>query len=308
MFKTVFQKVKAALAKTRSLLGGRIRALFSKPWDEKTLEELEEIFYEADLGSVCVQEFLALTKQTLRKNREASREEILLALRDGALEILKKPPRVEEKTGNPHVILVVGVNGSGKTTSIAKLAYHFQEKGKRVLLAAGDTFRAAAIDQLKLWAERLKCDFVGSAPGGDPASVAFDALASAQARGSDLVIIDTAGRLQNKTELMREVEKMKNVCAKVVDHAPHETLLVLDATTGQNAVDQAQVFHTFTPLSGIILTKLDGSAKGGIALSIYKQLGIPVRWTGVGEKMEDLLPFDAESYANALFDIQTLDS
>ncbi len=301
----MFQKVKAALAKTRSLLGGRIRALFSKPWDEKTLDELEEIFYEADLGSVCVQEFLSLTKQTLRKNREASREDILLALRDGALEILKKAPLVEEKTGNPRVILVVGVNGSGKTTSIAKLAYHFQEKGKRVLLAAGDTFRAAAIDQLKMWAERLKCDFVGSAPGGDPASVAFDALTSALARGSDLVIIDTAGRLQNKTELMREVEKMKNVCAKVVDNAPHETLLVLDATTGQNAVDQAQVFHTFTPLSGIILTKLDGSAKGGIALSIYKQLGIPVRWTGVGEKMEDLLPFDPESYANALFDIQT---
>lgn len=305
--KAGFQKVKSALTKTRSLLGGKIRALFSQPWDEKTFEELEAILYEADLGSLCVQEFAEKTKQFLRKHPDAPKEELLGTLRDFALQILEEPAKVSPvavKAGEPLVILIVGVNGSGKTTSIAKLAKRFQEEKKTVLLAAGDTFRAAAIDQLALWASRLECEIVKSQPGSDPSAVAFDALTAAKARGIDVVIVDTAGRLQNKTELMRELEKMRKVCGKVLPGSPHETWLVLDSTTGQNAVDQASVFHQFTPLTGIILAKLDGSAKGGIALSIYKQLGIPLRWIGVGEKMDDLIPFDAANYVNALFDLE----
>lgn len=169
------------------------------------------------------------------------------------------------------------------------------------MLAAGDTFRAAAIDQLATWAQRLGIPIIKSTPGGDPAAVAFDAVSAAKARGIDTLLIDTAGRLQNKTDLMRELEKVQRVIQKVVPDAPHQTLLVLDATTGQNAVDQAEVFHSFTPLTGIILAKLDGSAKGGIALSIYKKLGIPVQWVGVGEKIDDLIPFDKEAYLDALF-------
>ncbi len=302
--KSGFQKVKSALAKTRSLLGGKISALFSKPLDEKTFEELERILYEADLGSICAGEFVEKTKQFLRKNPEASQEQIVQSLRDFALQILNTPPKampVEKKSSEPLVILVVGVNGSGKTTTIAKLAHNFQAEKKNVLLAAGDTFRAAAIEQLTTWAERLGCEIIKSQSSADPAAVAYDAVSAAKARGADVVIIDTAGRLQNRSELMRELEKIRKVCAKVVPDAPHETLLVLDATTGQNAIDQANIFHQFTPLTGIVLTKLDGSAKGGIALAIYKQLGIPVRWIGVGEKMEDLLPFEKESYVNALF-------
>ncbi len=304
--KSSFQKIKSALTKTRSLLGGKIRALFSKPWDEATFEELEEILYEADLGTMCVEEFVEYTKKLLRKNPQAGKEEILAGFRELALKILREPATIKPSASKeiPHVIMIVGVNGSGKTTSIAKLARKYQEEKKNVLLAAGDTFRAAAIEQLTTWAERLKCEIVKSQSGGDPAAVAFDALSSARAKKMDLVILDTAGRLQNKTELMKELEKVKRVCTKIIPDAPHETLLVVDATTGQNALDQAIVFNQFTPLTGIILAKLDGSAKGGIALAIYKTLGIPIRWIGVGEKMEDLLPFDAESYVNALFDIE----
>ena len=208
---------------------------------------------------------------------------------------------------DPYVFLIVGVNGSGKTTSIAKLAKHFQSEGKKVLLAAGDTFRAAAIEQLATWAERLQMDIIKSKPGSDPSAVAFDALTAAKARGFDVVFIDTAGRLQNKTDLMQELEKIRRVCSKVVPTAPHETLLVLDATTGQNAIDQAKVFHAVTPLNGIVLAKLDGSAKGGIILSIYQDLGIPVRWVGTGEKADDLEPFDPIAYADSLFAIGSLD-
>lgn len=295
-----YQKIKKALTKTRSLLGSRLKALFKGALDEGRLEELECILYEADLGSACARDFV----EHLRKYKG---NDYLAEMSRHALEMLRAPVRVLPKAtvvGEPLVILIVGVNGSGKTTSIAKLARLFQSEGKKVLLAAGDTFRAAAIDQLAIWAERLKIDIVKAAPGSDPSAVAFDALTAAKARGVDVVFIDTAGRLQNKTDLMQELEKIKRVCGKVVPTAPHETLLVLDATTGQNAIDQAQVFHQFTPLTGIVLTKLDGSAKGGIVLSIYKQLGIPVRWIGVGEGFEDLMPFEAESYVQALFDME----
>jgi fused signal recognition particle receptor len=303
--KDSFQKVANALSKTRSALNLKIRALFGKPWNEATFEEMEKILYEADLGTACAEEFVAHIRSFLKKQPDASPDQILEALQAHARALLSKPPRVQPSppaTEGPTVLLVVGVNGSGKTTSIAKLAHRFQKEGKRVLLAAGDTFRAAAIDQLDAWAQRLRLDIVKSRPGGDPSAVAFDALTAAKARGADIVIVDTAGRLQNKKELMQELEKIRRVMVKVIPSAPHETLLVLDATTGQNALDQAAAFHQSTPLTGLILAKVDGSAKGGIILAIYQQLGVPVQWIGVGEKMDDLQPFEPDAYAAALFD------
>lgn len=300
----LFSKIKKALSKTRSAIAGRISSLFKKPWDEDTFEELEQILYEADLGSECASDMVDETKGYLKKHPDASIEEILTFLHEISLEMLDIAPKVHAKEpgpNTPRVILVVGVNGSGKTTSIAKLGYHFKKKGQKVLIAAGDTFRAAAIDQLAVWADRLDIPLIKSVPGGDPAAVAFDAVQAAKARNVDTVLIDTAGRLQNKTDLMRELEKIHRVLQKVIPEAPHETLLVLDATTGQNAVDQAEVFHSFTGLTGIVLAKLDGSAKGGIVMSIYKKLGIPVQWVGVGEGKEDLEPFDKKAYVDALF-------
>lgn len=303
--KSSYQKIKGALLKTRSVLGKKIRTLFGKPWDDATFDELEQILYEADLGSSAAASFTEHLKNFLRKKKEATSEEIMQEMQSYALEILNTPPKTSAKVpalNEPLVILVVGVNGSGKTTSIAKLAKFYKDDGKKVLLAAADTFRAAAIDQLATWAERLEIDIVKGKPGSDPSAVAFDALTAAKARKEDVVLIDTAGRLQNKTELMQELEKIKRVCHKVVPNSPHQILLVLDATTGQNAVDQAKIFHHFTPLTGIILAKLDGSAKGGIILSIYQQLGIPVNFVGIGESLQDLMPFDPQNYVNALFD------
>lgn len=303
-FKSGYQKIKNALSKTTSVLGSRLRALFSKPLDDNTFEQLEQILYEADLGTVCAANFVELIQGFCKKNPGADYEEILKTIQGRALEILTKPAKVFPvipNPGDPLVILVVGVNGSGKTTSIAKLAKLFKDQGKKVLLGAGDTFRAAAIDQLDTWSQRVGVEIVKAKPHSDPSSVAFDAISAAKARNVDIVLIDTAGRLQNKTDLMQELEKIKRVCKKVVPSAPHEILLVLDATVGQNAIDQAKTFNEFTPITGIILAKLDGSAKGGIALAIYEQLGIPVRWIGVGESAQDFMPFDAQEYVDALF-------
>jgi fused signal recognition particle receptor len=304
-FKNSYQKIKQALSKTRSALGMRISALFGRPWDDSTFDQLEQILYEADLGTACVEDFVSHLKSELRLKPTQDIKAILQILRLRASSLLGAPPSttpILPQPQDPLVILIVGVNGSGKTTTIAKLALEFQKQGKKVLLGAGDTFRAAAIDQLTLWAEKLKVDIVKSKPGGDPSAVAFDAIQAAKTRGIDVVILDTAGRLQNKKDLMQELEKTKRVCQKLIPSSPHETFLVLDANTGQNALDQAQVFHQYVPLTGIILTKLDGTAKGGIILSIYKQLGVPVRWIGIGEKAEDLIPFETEPYVNALFD------
>lgn len=295
-----FKKIKAAFSKTSALLGTKIRTLFSKPWDEKTLQELEKTLYEADLGPRVATEFTDHLKQFLQKQPKSSTEEILQEMERKALTFLtlETSPR---PAASPQVFLILGVNGSGKTTSIAKLAKQFKAEGKTVLIAAGDTFRAAAIDQLTVWAQRLEIEMVSSQPGSDPAAVVFDALHAAKARNVDIVLIDTAGRLQNKTALMHELEKIKRICHKVIPGAPHETLLVLDSTVGQNGLDQAAVFNQFTPLTGIILTKVDGSAKGGVILAIYKELRIPVRWLGVGESADDLIPFEAESYVRTLF-------
>ncbi len=297
-----FKKVKDAFLKTRSALGQRIRALFGKPWSDETFAELEQTLYEADLGTEIAADFTSYLKSSLRNKAGAPLEEIFTLLRTRAFDILKSPPLVTPLSGHPLVFLIVGINGSGKTTSIAKLAHLFSQQGKKVLLGAGDTFRAAAIDQLSLWAERLKIDIVKAKPGSDPSAVAFDALTAAKSRNVDVVLIDTAGRLQNKTDLMQELSKIKRTCDKVIPGAPHEVILVLDATIGQNALDQALVFHQFTPLTGILLAKLDGSAKGGIVLAIYKKCGIPIRWIGLGESVEDLLLFDPKAYVNDLFE------
>lgn len=303
--KTRYQKVKQALLKTSSALGMRISALFGKPWDASTFESLEQILYEADLGSSCVEELLGHIKSVFRLRPINDFATLVIELKKKSLEILTSKPSVQSsipQDNEPTVILIVGINGSGKTTSLAKLGLHYKKDGKKVLFGAGDTFRAGAIDQLSLWADKIGADIVKAAPKGDPSALAFDTLTAAVARKSDVVLLDTAGRLQNKTDLMQELEKIKRTCAKVIPGSPHEVFLVLDATSGQNALDQAKIFHKHVPLTGLILTKLDGSAKGGILLSIYKELGIPIRFIGVGEQAEDLLPFEPESYVEALFE------
>lgn len=298
----IFKKIKSALTKTRDFLGSKIKALFGKPWNDETFDQLQQILYQADIGTRVTQEFIDDLKVFLRKNPDATPEETLGRMRTFAQDLLAVPPKTKTSTDQPQVFLIVGINGSGKTTSIAKLANLLKKEGKKVLLAAGDTFRAGAIDQLSLWADRLGVEIIKSQSGSDPSSVAFDALTAAKTRGADVVLIDTAGRLQNKTDLMQELEKIRRVCNKVVPGAPHEIILVLDATIGQNAVDQAQVFHQFTPLTGILMAKLDGSAKGGVILPIYRELGIPIRWVGVGEQVDDLTPFNASEYVSGLFD------
>lgn len=296
------KKIKSALTKTRDFLSSKIRSLFSKPWNEETFDQLEKILYEADIGTTVTQELISDLKTFLRKNPQATPEEIITQMKTFVGRLLLMPPKIQPKTGKPLVFLIVGINGSGKTTSIAKLAHLFKSEGKKVLFAAGDTFRAGAIDQLALWADRLQIDIVKAKPGSDPSSVAFDALTAAKSRESDVILIDTAGRLQNKTDLMHELEKICRVCAKVIPGSPHEILLVLDATLGQNAVEQARIFHQFTPLTGILMAKLDGSAKGGALLPIYRELGIPIRWIGVGEKIEDLAPFNVDEYVSGIFE------
>ncbi len=303
--KDKYQKIKQALLKTRSALGSKIKHLFGTPWDESTFDHLEQILYEADLGTPCVNEFVTYLKGELKKNPKMDIQAILGKMKEKSLEILQAPPvrlPIEPSSGLPRVLLVIGINGSGKTTSIAKLALQLKKEGKKVLLGACDTFRAGAIDQLSLWADKIGVDIVKSSPGSDPSAVAFDALSAAKARGSDIVLLDTAGRLQNKLDLMQELEKTKRICDRVIPGAPHEVLLVLDATSGQNALDQARIFNQYVPLTGLILTKLDGSAKGGVALSIYKELRIPILWIGVGEQAEDFIPFESQSYVEALLD------
>jgi fused signal recognition particle receptor len=302
-FKKSYGALKEALTKTRSQLSSRLKALVGKPWDEQTFEELEEILFEADLGTRCTLSFVDYLKGKLRLHPTNDLEHILSVLKEHAYSLFDAVPTKVASDHKPHVLLIVGVNGSGKTTSIAKLAHRFKAEGRSVLLAAGDTFRAAAIEQLATWAERLGVDLIKSTPGADPAAVAFDALTAAKARGIDIVLVDTAGRLQSKTDLMKELEKVRRTMKKVLPEAPHETLLVLDATTGQNALDQAQAFHAATPLDGIVLAKLDGSAKGGIVLSITQEVKVPVLWVGTGEKQADLAPFDAKSYVDSLFSV-----
>lgn len=303
--KSSYKKVKEALVKTSSFLGSRIRTLFARQIDEETLDQLEQLFYEADLGLQTATELTQKVKALHAQNPNIDSEGLIKGIRQELLVMLSKHPRepfVDSKRDAPLVILVVGVNGNGKTTTVAKLANHFKRAGQKVLIAGADTFRAAAMEQLTVWADRLGIDIVKGNPNSDPASVVFDAISAGKARNAAVVIIDTAGRLHTKTHLMQELEKIRRTCNKVHPDSPHETLLVLDATTGQNAVDQARIFHQFTPITGLVLTKLDGSAKGGIVISIYRQLGIPVKFIGIGEGLEDLEPFHPENFVNALFE------
>ena len=276
----------------------KIRSLFSKEIDDSSFEHLEQIFYEADLGAETAQDLVEKVRQLYKKKRDLSSEEVLQLVKE---ELLLHLLPLKETDAHPLVIFIVGVNGSGKTTTLAKLSHYYTQKKKKVLVAAADTFRAAAIQQLEMWTQKMGVDLVKAKPQSDPSGVVFDALSAALARGSDVVLVDTAGRLQTKTELMHELAKMRRVCQKQLPEAPHETLLVVDATIGQNALDQAQTFHQFTPLSGIVLTKLDGSAKGGIAFAIQKQLKIPIQWVGLGEGIDDLERFDPKTYVEALF-------
>lgn len=303
-FKSSFSKFKSALSRARSLFSNKLHALFQGKIDENTLEQLEQLLYEADFGVKTATELTNKIRTLHQENPSFKTEDYLAALRSHLITLLDQYPSgiiTIDENQLPLVMLIVGVNGNGKTTSVAKLSHFLKQNGRKVLVAAADTFRAAAIEQLETWAERLQIDIVKGSPKSDPAAVAFDAVQAAKARQCDVVLVDTAGRLHTKTPLMQELEKIKRSCFKASLSGPHETLLVLDATTGQNAIDQAKHFHKFTPLTGIILTKLDGTAKGGIVVAIQRELGLPVKFIGTGEQIDDLQPFDSKSFVDNLF-------
>jgi fused signal recognition particle receptor len=303
-----FEKLKAGLAKTRQSFFGKVREVLGVgKLDEATLSSLEELLVGSDLGIATSEKILSHLKEETQHAGIAKNQEQVLGLLKSELRkifgVNGKPEIFEEGLfrHRPLVILVLGVNGTGKTTFIGKLAQRFASKGKKVLVAASDTFRAAAVDQLALWAQRSGADFVKAAPGQDPASVAFDAVAAAQQRDVDVVLVDTAGRLHTKVNLMEELKKIKRVIGKALPGSPHEVWLVLDATVGQNGLQQAKMFHQELGVTGVVLTKLDGTAKGGIVLAIASELGVKVRYVGLGEKLEDLELFDPDDFVEALF-------
>jgi len=297
----LFRRLRASMAKTRQALGSEIQATLFGVLDEHTWERLEEALIMADVGAVTT----ASVVHTLETEASEGKLEGGEALSERLIELLGATARVGDGRidirPEPTVIMAVGVNGTGKTTTIGKLAWHLREQlGCSVLLGAADTFRAAAAEQLEGWAQRAGCEIVTGPPGSDPGAVAFDAIAQARARGIDVVIIDTAGRLHTQDDLMGELAKVRRVIARQLDGAPHETLLTIDATTGQNGLRQAKLFAEVADVSGIVLTKLDGTARGGIALAIARELQLPVKLIGVGESVEDLRPFDADDFARAL--------
>jgi fused signal recognition particle receptor len=300
---TPFERFFSGLEKTRTALGGHLAGVFaSGKVDEALFTQLEEALIRSDVGVKTAMALIDRLKVRAHSDGLADGD----ALRQALAEELKSGLMAHdsalspEPAEGPHVILVVGVNGSGKTTTIGKLSAHFKAQGKRVLLGAGDTFRAGAIAQLKIWADRTGSDFVSHSEGSDPAAVLFDSLKAAQARGHDVVICDTAGRLQSKKPLMDELGKVKRVVAKAQPGAPHEVLLVLDGTTGQNALSQGRLFNEVAGVTGVVVTKLDGTAKGGVVVGIVQELGVPVKFIGIGEQVDDLRPFDAEAFVDAL--------
>jgi fused signal recognition particle receptor len=295
------ERVRGALAKTRDALRRRLADVFGGDRGlDAILASLEEVLLAADVGMPTTTRILAAVRARCGSEREPTEAKVREALRVAIEESLGEPPPRPRTGGKPWVILVSGVNGVGKTTSIGKLAARFAAAGNRVLLVAADTFRAAAIDQLGVWAERVGADLVRHQSGADPAAVAFDGVKAAAARGVDVVIVDTAGRLHTRENLMEELRKMTRVIGKAIPGAPHETWLVLDATTGQNAIHQAKVFSEALGVTGIVVTKLDGTAKGGAALAVREELGVPIVWLGVGEGVEDIRPFSAAEFATAL--------
>lgn len=297
-----FEKLKQGLSKTRKAIVEKAEALFrGRAVNEALLEELEELLIMADVGPQAASSITGALRERVKKGKISDAGQLEAAMKEEIRGMLKEGHRIICAGEKPYVILTVGVNGVGKTTTIGKLARRFTDQGFTVTLAAGDTFRAAAIEQLEIWAERAGAQIVKHRSGADPAAVAFDAVVSAKAKGIDAVIIDTAGRLHTKSNLMEELKKIKRVISKEMPSAPHEILLVVDATSGQNAINQAKIFNEAVGITGIALTKLDGSAKGGIVLAINKELSIPVKLIGVGEGVEDLQDFHAGEFADALF-------
>jgi fused signal recognition particle receptor len=301
-----FARLKDRLSSTRDMITGRIEKVLAstRTIDDKALDELEEILFTSDLGVPTTLGLLERIKTKVARKELKDVDALKEALRDALIEMLDAPQKDLVPEDPPRVILVAGVNGVGKTTTIAKLARTFIIRGQKVLLAAGDTFRAAAVEQLKIWAERLGTDFVAQKAGADPAAVVYDALSAAKARHTDVVIIDTAGRLHTKVNLMDELKKIKRVAGKAVPGAPHETILILDANTGQNAFRQAQTFHEAIGVDSIIVTKLDGTSKGGVVVSVCYELKLPVIFIGIGEGYEDLKPFDKMEYASAILGLE----
>lgn len=301
----LLDRLKAGVEKTRAGLVERLEDVISgkKEIDADLLDELEYTLITADVGVKTVSEILESIRQRVDRKLVADASEIKQLIREHLVQVLEASERpIPRVTEPPAVVMVVGVNGSGKTTTIGKLASRFKAEGHTVLLCAADTFRAAAIEQLEVWGSRTSTDVIRQGAGADPSAVLFDALRAAQARKVDYVIVDTAGRLHTKTNLMAELEKMKRTAVKVIPSAPHEVLLVLDATTGQNGLEQARRFTETTGVTGIVLTKLDGTAKGGIVIAIARELNLPIRYIGVGEKADDLLPFDPEQFVASLFE------
>jgi fused signal recognition particle receptor len=305
---SLLDRLKKSVGKTRSELAARVEGIFGggRRLDQEQLKRLENALLAADLGVRTTRELLeAVRSAPVDDASLPGPDRLRSALKNQLLEVLRAvpaPPNGASAEHRPRVIFVVGVNGTGKTTTIGKLAHRLRRDGATVLLCAADTFRAAAVEQLAVWAERTGAEIIKQKAGADPAAVVYDGLSAARARQVDAVIVDTAGRLHTKSNLMAELDKMKRTAAKLVPGAPHDVLLVLDATTGQNGLAQAREFTAAAGVTGIVLTKLDGTARGGIVVSIVRELGLPVRFVGTGESAEDLVPFDAQTFVNSLFD------
>jgi fused signal recognition particle receptor len=306
---SLLERLKASVTKTKAALAETVDSIFlgERKIDPSILKDLEMALISADIGVKTTREVLDAVKEKLDRNALANSAQLKLEIKSHIARIVQLAPELHlgnaSKNGSgPRVVFVVGVNGVGKTTSIGKLANRLRQQGLNVLLCAADTFRAAAVEQLEIWAQRTGIEVVKQKSGADPAAVVFDAMAAAQSRNVDVVIVDTAGRLHTKSNLMAELDKMKRTAAKIISGAPHDVLLVMDATTGQNGLSQAREFTSAVGVTGIILTKLDGTAKGGIVVAISRELGLPIRYVGTCEQIDDLVPFDAETYVNSLFD------
>jgi fused signal recognition particle receptor len=303
----LLDRLKAGIEKTRSGLLDRIEDALAgrKEIDAAVLDEIEETLYTADIGVATTTEIIERLRERVERHLLGDGDELKRLIREHLLEVLEGAERPMPHVAEPPaVVMVVGVNGSGKTTTIGKLARRYQVEGRKVLLCAADTFRAAAIEQLEVWGQRTGTEVIRQKPGADPSAVIFDALQAAKARKVDYVIVDTAGRLHTKDNLMAELEKMRRTATRVVPGAPHEVLLVLDATTGQNGLEQARRFTESSGVTGIVLAKLDGTAKGGVVVAITRELNLPIRYIGVGEKADDLLPFDPEQFIASIFEKQ----
>ncbi|MBR6012230.1 MAG: signal recognition particle-docking protein FtsY [Selenomonadaceae bacterium] len=301
-----FDRLKAGLTKTREKLADKIDEILhgSTKIDDELLDELEETLIMSDVGTKTTEKLMEGLRKGIRKAEINSTDDVKKFLSNQIREILIGEESEIINVSPPKVILMIGVNGAGKTTTIGKLAAYYKEQGKKVMVAAADTFRAGAIDQLEVWANRTGAEIIKHSEGSNPSSVALDAARSAVAKKMDVLIVDTAGRLQNKFNLMEELKKINRIIGKGIPDAPHEVLLVLDATTGQNALRQAELFSKSAEITGIVLTKLDGTAKGGMIIGIKEELNIPVKWVGVGEGLDDLRPFNAKEFADALFNVK----